>query len=183
MRNRGMHAATWILSRLLPADERGPLVGDLVEEYALRLKSASPSAAFTWYLRQVGASAAPLLWTRLRRAAWLSTVGAALFAYIAVGVVEFAVNRVMPGPVRGAAIAYTPLSLIIPFPAVVLIGYCAARYRRRSPIVLAGLMLLAVTGMTLSSTENTPVWYRIAFFVVGPAAVLIGSALHSRQHA
>ena len=40
-------------------------------------------------------------------------------------------------------------------------------------------MLFAVTAMTVWTTERTPAWYRIAYFFVGPAAALIGSALRS----
>jgi peptidoglycan/LPS O-acetylase OafA/YrhL len=176
MRHRAVHVATWLLSRIVSKSERKPLLGDLAEEYALRANTASSSVAFKWYLQQICASAAPLLCARLTRAAWMATVGVALLAYIAVGLVELIVNRAISS---SSAISYNPLGLVITFPMVVLIGYFAARFRRRAPIVLGAMMLLAVTVMTVSSTENTPQWYRIAYFFVGLAAALIGSALRS----
>ena len=36
-----LHAATWIFSWLVPKDIREPLMGDLAEEYALRVKTVS----------------------------------------------------------------------------------------------------------------------------------------------
>ncbi len=154
-------------------------MGDLMEEHALRASSASSAAALKWCLQQVCASAPPLLWARLRRAAWMATFGVALLAYTAVGVVEFLVNRAIPSSPAAGTVAYTLLSLIIPFPTVVLIAYFAAGFRRRAPIVLGAIMLLMITVMTLTSTETVPAWYRISYFLVGPAAAFIGSALRS----
>jgi hypothetical protein len=183
MRDRTLHLATWILSRLATAGEREPLIGDLTEEYALRANAASPSAALKWYLQQVCASVPPLLWARLTRGAWISTLGVALLAYIAVGVVEFTVNLAISRSLETGAYTYNPLALIIMFPTVVLIGYSAERFRRRAAIVLGAMMLLVVTLMMLLSAERMPAWFRIAYFVVGPAAAFIGSALRSRRPA
>jgi hypothetical protein len=161
MLHRAVHVATWILARLVSKGEREPLLGDLAEEYALRTNTASASAAFKWYLQQICASAPALLYAQLTRSAWIATAGVALLAYIAVGVVELIVNRVISS---SSAAAYNPLGLIITFPMVVLIGYFAARFRRRAAIVLGAMMLLAVTVRTASTTAT---WYRIAYFFVG----------------
>ena len=176
MRHRAAHVATWILSRLVSRSECEPLLGDLAEEYALRANTASASAAFKWYLRQIWASAPALLYAKLTQAAWIATAGAALLAYIAVGLVELIVNRAISS---SPAAAYNPLGMVITFPIVVFIGYFAARFRPRAAIVLGAMMLVAVTVMTASTTEGTPSWYRVAYFFVGPAATLIGSALRS----
>jgi hypothetical protein len=157
------------------------MMGDLAEEYALRAKATSASEASHWYLRQLCASAGPLLWSRLTRSSWIATFGAALCAYIAVGVVELAVNRVIASPSATGAVAYEPLVLIATFPMVVLIGYFAARWRRRAAMVLAAIMLLNVTAIMLWSNEVMPGWYRIAYFLAGPAATLLGGALRTRQ--
>jgi hypothetical protein len=176
-----LQVAMWTLSRLAPEGQREALVGDLMEEHALRASAISSAAALKWCLQQVCASALPLLWGRLRRAAWIATFGVALLAYTAVGVVEFFVNRAMSSPSAAGPIAYALLGLIIPFPTVVLIAYFAARIRRRAPFILGAIMLLMVTVMTLTSAEIVPTWYRIAYFLVGPAAALIGGALHRQR--
>ncbi len=164
----------WILSRLVPESEREPLVGDLTEEYALRASAASSSAALKWCLRQVCASVPTVLWARLTRGAWISTVGVALLAYIAVGLVELIVNWAI-----SSSSAENPLGMLITFPMVVVIGYFAARVRRSAALVLAAMMLSAVTLMTLSADEVMPAWYRIAYFVVGPVAAFSGKVLRS----
>jgi hypothetical protein len=175
-----LQVATWIFSRLVPKADREPLIGDFAEEYALRVSSTSSSAALKWYLLQICASVPPLLWVRLTRAVWLATLGVALLAYFAVGVVQLIISWAIPS---SAAPLYEPLGLIIVFPMVVLIGYFAERFRRRAAIVLAAMMLLAITAMTVWAAESAPLWYRVAYFFVGPAAALIGSVLSSRSSA
>jgi hypothetical protein len=183
MSHRTLHVMSWLLSRLAPEGAREPLVGDLTEEYALRANSTSSSAALRWYLRQVCASASPLLWARLTRAAWISTIGVALLAYITVGVAEFTVNWAISNRAATSIFAYKLLGLIITFPIVVLIGYFAARFRRGAAFVLGVMMLLVVTMMMLWTTESMPTWFRIAYFIGGPAAAFIGSGLHSLRPA
>jgi hypothetical protein len=173
-----LQVAIWILSRLVPEGERDALVGDLIEEHAQRAAATSSSAALRWALQQVCASAPPLLWARLRRATWIATLGVALLAYTAVVVVELIVNRAIPNSSTAGA-ANMLLGLLIPFPMVVLIAYFSARFSPKAPIVLGAIMLLVVTVMTLTSAESVPTWYRIAYFLVGPAAAFIGSALRS----
>jgi hypothetical protein len=181
MRDRILHLAIWFVSRFVPAAQREALMGDLTEEYALRASASSSSAALRWCLRQALASAPPLVWTIVTRSVWISTAGVALLAYVAVGAVELAVNRVFAMSSAYPSAAYNPLGMVATFPLVVLIGYCAAGLRRRAPIVLGAMMLFAVTLMTFSSTEAVPAWYRAAYFVVGPAAALIGKVWHSRR--
>jgi hypothetical protein len=180
MQALALYVATWIVSRLVPKGDREPLIGDLAEEYALRVNAASSSAALKWYLRQICASIPPLLWARLTQAAWLATLGVALLAYFAVGVVQLIIHWAIPS---SSGPEYQPLGLVIIFPMVVLIGYFAERLRRRAAIVLAAMMLLAITAMTVWTTESAPLWYRVAYFFVGPAAAFIGSALRSLRPA
>lgn len=103
-----------------------------------------------------------------------------LLTYVAVGTVELAVNRVITASPAHPTGIYNPLGMILTFPLVVLIAYCAAWLRRRAPIVLGSMMVSPVTLMTFSSSEAAPAWHRTAYFVVGPAAALIRSVWHSR---
>lgn len=176
---RTLRMAAWAFSWLAPRREREALLGDLAEEFALRESTASAAAARRWCRRQICVSAAPLLWSRLTRTAWIATTGTALLAYVAVGLSELMVHWLMADSSLTGRGAYDPVGMVITFPMVVLIGYFAARLRRAAPIVLGAIMLLNVTAMTLWATENVPAWYTIAYFIVGPAAALLGSALNS----
>lgn len=162
--------ATWIIWRLAPADQRDALIGDLLEEHALRIATA-PASALKWYLRQVGVSIPALVWTRIRKPAWLVTLGVALLSYIATGLVEFFVKSRITHSMA--------LDMAITFPGVVLITYLAGSLRRGAPLVLGSLMVLSVTLMTWLANEHLPLGYRIAYFVVGPAAVTVGNTLRA----
>jgi hypothetical protein len=183
MHQSALRIAAWAFSWLAPRSQRAQLLGDLAEEFALRAGTASSAAACRWYLRQMCASAAPLLWSRFTRSAWIATAGTALLGYIAVAIVELAVHWVLAGSFTNAKNAYDPMGMIIAFPLVVLIGYFAAQLRRAAPLVLGAIMLLNVTAMTLWATETAPAWYTIAYFIVGPAAVIIGAAMRWQRAA
>jgi hypothetical protein len=179
MSQRALRGATWFISRLAPENERESLVGDLMEEHALRAQTMSSSDALWWYLKQVCASAPSLLRVRAARGAWISTLGVALLAYVAVGVAEFSVNWAVSRAATSASFTYEPMALAIMFPVVMLIGHIASRFRRGSASVLGVMMLLVVTAMMLWSTEAMPLWFRIAYFFVGPAAAFIGGHFRS----
>jgi hypothetical protein len=180
MRNPALNVVTWIFSRLVPKDIREPLMGDLEEEHAQRAQAISSSAALKWYLREICASIPPLLWARLTRTPWLSTLGVAVLAYFAVGVAQVLIRWMISSP---SSAAYHRLDVILIFPMVVLIGYFAERFRRRAAIVLGAMMLIAITAMTLLANESSPLWYRVAWFFVGPTAAFIGSVLPSFRRA
>jgi hypothetical protein len=171
--------ATWILSRLAPAAEREPIVGDLMEEYALRARASSASAALKWYLQQVYASAPSLLWATIKRTPWFSTIGVALLGYIGVGVVDFGVKWLIPNWTPDGKFAPSPLSFFIMFPPIVLIGYFAAGFRRGAAFLLGLIMLVVITWMTWGTNESMPLWFRVGYFIVGPVAAFVGGVLRS----
>lgn len=171
MRRGILELAAWTLSRLAPDTEAEALVGDLLEEYALRANVDSPSGALRWYLQQVCKSGLHMMRARLTRTAWPSTVAVALIAYVAVVVIEFTIKR---------EITTSPAAtMVIAFPTVALIAYFAAKLRSGAPLVLGLLMVLVVTLMILTANESPPLWNRIAYYFVGPGAVFIGGALRS----
>ena len=45
--------AAWLLSRLVPAEQRADILGDLEENYRLRAERFSPAEAWAWYWSQV----------------------------------------------------------------------------------------------------------------------------------
>jgi hypothetical protein len=180
-RHRTLHLATWFLARLVPESEREPLVGDLMEEYALRTNATSSSVALRWYLRQVYASAPSLLWARFRSVPWFSTIGVTFLGYIAVGLADFAVKWVIPNWTADGTFAPNPIGQLVMFPLLGGIGYFAARFRRGASILLTLVMLMVTLWMLWGTNENLPTWFRISYFVLGPAAVLAGGALASRR--
>src|SRR2546425_11109058 len=82
--------ATWLLGCLLPQRDREAVLGDLIEEYAIRARSASPSTVARWLWGQVYRSVPLVLWSAIRRRGSLSTLSVALGAYIVAGTLESA---------------------------------------------------------------------------------------------
>ena len=173
-----LRIATWILSRVVPEGDREPLIGDLEEEYALRVRADSTCAPLVWYLWQTCSSMPPVLGVRLSRGAWFATLSVALAAYFAVGFGQVVIYWAMQA---SSTPTYSPLGPIVTFPVIVLIGYCAERYRRGAAVVLGAMMLLVITAVTVLTTENVPLWYRVAYFLVGPVGAAVGGAF-SRRH-
>lgn len=163
-----------MLARFVPEGEREPLVGDLEEEYALRVRTDSSSAPVVWYLRQICSSIPPVIGVRLSRAAWLATLGVALIAYFAVGLGQLFIFWAIAA---SSAPTYNPLGVIVNFPLVAIIGYFAELSRRRAAIVLAAIMLFAITAVTMLIAESAPFWYHAAYFFVGPVGAVVGGAL------
>ena len=161
---------------MVPRVDREHLIGDLIEEYDLRARTGSSSLAAKWYLRQICASTVPVMGVRLGRSVWLATLGIALRAYVVLGAVQWIIGWAFPASHRPT---FDPVGLVILLPVIVLIGYFAERSRRSAAKMLAALMLLAVTALTLFAAEEAPLWYRVAYFVGGPLAALVGGALSS----
>src|ERR1700749_5082773 len=112
MRPRNVPFVLLVFSWLAPRRHRNALLGDLAEEYALRASETSSSSASIWYLRQICGSVLPLLWSRFQQSVWVSTLGVALCAYIAVAIVELVVNWML----TNASTPYDPLRIIVAFP-------------------------------------------------------------------
>lgn len=176
MQHPALRAATRIFSWLVPKDLREPLLGDLAQEYSLRAQTVDSSAALKWCLKEICSSIPPLLWTRITRSAWASTLGVAVAAYLAVFVVQLIIFRVIYSSFGSVS---KPLDVTVSFLVVAFMGYVAERFRRRAAIVLGAIVLLIATSMIVWTTPTPPLWYRIAMIVVGPVAAFVGSLLPS----
>jgi hypothetical protein len=174
MHSPALRAVTWLFSRLVPKDVREPVIGDLAEEYAARARAISSYAAFRWYLREICASAPPMLWIRLLRATWIATLAVSVLAFIAANLVNVAITRVLPNWTADGGFIPNPLGIVITLAAVGLIGFFAERLRRRAALVLGTILLLVVAAMMLSSNESSPLWFKVASLLLGPAAAVGG---------
>jgi hypothetical protein len=173
--------ASWLLGRVLPERDRDAVLGDLFEEYALRARSAKPSTVSRWYWGQVCRSIPRMVWRRVREGQWLRTIGVAAGAYIASGTIEFigtaAISRVFAPSAR----LLTVLSLVFGLATIMLGGYFAARIRAEAATALAGIVMIAVLILIVTKSGSAPIWYGLAFLIVGPLAALAGGTLYLRR--
>jgi hypothetical protein len=173
----------WLLECLLPAPELEYVIGDLVEEYALRSRRSSALAVSYWYTMQVCRSIVPLLWTSMARAGWLSTMAIAGAAWIMASVVEALGIALLQVALAPESIFFTACSAAIGLATMAGGGYVAGRIRQSSPMVMAAIVLLVVVGLMTTASGSAPLWYAIVFLVGGPLATVGGGAIALRTRA
>jgi hypothetical protein len=166
-----------LLGYFLPELDRQAILGDLVEEYGIRVRSASTSNATSWYWSQVGRSIPPVLWASIRRGAWLSTVGVAIGAYVVAGMIEFASVAVLAKLLSPVGRVFTVLSVIVGLATMALGGYFAAWVRPAAATILAGIVIIVIVVLFLTMRDSAPLWYGLTFLIFGPLAALGGGAL------
>lgn len=164
---------TWLVRRFVPPAHREAILGDLIEEYAIRCRS-SARLVVVWYWGQVCRSIAPLLWIRLRRERWMSTLSVAIAAYVAAGAIESAGIHAIAMLLGPYATAPSALSMIVGLATLMLCGYLAAWFRPLAAKVLAVLVIVAVVILMLTMPKSAPLWYGFGFLVFGPLAALLG---------
>lgn len=167
---------TWMLYYLLPPRDRDAVLGDLFEEYALR-SSASTAAATRWYWGQVCRSIPAVLVARIRRDSWPLTVLVALAVYVLVGILNRA-GAIFVARLLGPHVAtYAASGVIVGLTAIAAGGYVAAFIRRGASGVLGALVVIVAVVLMASPTDAAPLWYQLAFLLLGPLAAHAGGLL------
>jgi hypothetical protein len=171
--------ANWLLRWFVPAKDREEIMGDLAEEFSLRVQSSN--SCWSWYWGQTLRSIPPMAWKATRQWRWIRTFLVALGAYIAAGLVESMADAVLLKTANAQSLSHTILSLIIGLTTTAGAGYVAARFRSGAETVMAAIVLLAVTVLLAARVGEMPLWYGFAFLIAGPLASLAGGALFLRS--
>lgn len=167
-----------LLELLLPEEDRDAVVGDLIEESALRTRASTRAAAAWWYWGQVARSIPLVLWSQLRRGQWFGTLGVAIVAYIAASVLESVGTSLILELLRPDPRLATVLSVIVGLATMVLGGYVAASIRQGAAQVLAAIIFIVVTVLFVTMPASAPLWYGLTFLIAGPVAALAGGRLN-----
>lgn len=173
--------ATWLISRLLPAEDRDAVIGDLAEEYDLVLRSGTSADANSWYWRQTAASAGPALWWSLRSGRGLLTLGIALAAFVGASIVEFVAEFAASAFMAAGTVTRWIVSLVISLSAMALGGYVASVIRPNSARAMAVLVFAIIVALLVTRPESVPLWYGIACLPLGPLAVLSGARIGRKK--
>lgn len=179
-RNSPPAFACWLLRSVLPVPYREAMLGDLVEEYALRVESASPLTASRWFWSQTGRSVPSMILSSLRSPDWLASVGTGVVVFIAMAMLKYAAGLAI---VKSTVIPQTTDIFVLKpilFLAVAAIGGCVvARVRPNATIFLALIVMISVAVLIILHLCTIPVpwWYQFGFLMLGPLAVLIAPAI------
>jgi hypothetical protein len=170
--------ACWLLESVLPDPYREAILGDLIEEYTLRIESTSRFTASGWFWSQACRSVPSMLWSSLRKGNCFIAMG----VYIFMGTLKFAADLLISklvSPEQTTQIIVAP----IVFLATTAIGGCvAAKIRRGATIFLALLVTITVAILIDLKVCSIPVpwWYQLGFLTLGPLAVIVTPALFGR---
>lgn len=171
--------ANWLLRCFLPRMDREEIMGDLAEEFSLRIQS--PGSCWPWYWGQTLCSIPPIVWKAARQGCWIRTFLVALGAFIAAGLLESAADAALSGIVNPESSFHPILSLIIGLATMVAGGYVAARFRPGAETVMGVIVFAAVTVLMAAQVGDAPLWYGRAFLIAGPLSSFAGGALFRRS--
>jgi hypothetical protein len=171
--------ACWVLDSVVPVPYRDALLGDLIEEYALRAESASPLTASRWFWSQAWRSVASLVWSSLSSGAWLISMSIAMGVYIAMGMLKFAADVAISKLLAPEQATYVVLAPVAFLTASAIGGWVASRIRRGATIFLALIVMITVAVLIDLKVCVIPVpwWYQFGFLTLGPLAVLMAPAI------
>jgi len=174
--------ACWLLESFLPDLYREAILGDLVEEYTLRIESTSRFTASCWFWSQACRSLPPTVWSSLRSRDCLISISIAMGVYLFMGTLKFTADLMISKLVAPNQATYVVLAPII-FLTITAIGGCvAARIRRGATVFLALIVMITVAILIDIKVCGIPVpwWYQFGFLTLGPLAVIISPKLFGR---
>ena len=169
--------ATWLIGRVLPERDGEAIVGDLIEEYAVRVRSEPHATVSLWYWGQGCRSIPRMLWYVIRARHSLRTIGVAAGAYVAASIVEFLGTAAMWTVLAPGGRLFTVVSLLFGLATIALGGYFAARIRPGAATALATIVMTVIVILFVTMRRSAPLWYGLTFLVFGPLAALAGGTV------
>jgi hypothetical protein len=171
--------AQWLLEGFVAARDREELLGDLAEEFSLRTHSCGTS--WHWYWGQVLRSIPAIVWNSARQGRWIRTLPVALGAYILAGAVEFFVSEALSGLLPLDAPMHTAVNLLVGLAAILAGGYLAAKVRPGADLTMGVIVALAVLALMMAQAGSVPLWYQLAFLLLGPCSSVAGGAISTSR--
>jgi hypothetical protein len=171
-----------LLESVLPDPYREAILGDLTEEYALRIESASRFTASLWFWSQACRSVLPMVWSSLRSGNCFVSMSVAVGVFVCMATLKFAAGLMISKLVSPNQTTDVILAPIV-FLTITAIGGCvAARIRRGATIFLALMVTITVAILIDVKVCSIPVpwWYQLGFLTLGPLAVIVTPALFGR---
>jgi hypothetical protein len=174
--------ACCLLESLLPDPYREAVLGDLIEEYTLRVESTSRLTASRWFWSQTFRSAPSMVWSSLRSGNCFVNITIAMGVYIFMGTLKFAADWMISKVVAPDQATYVVLAPIV-FLTTTAIGGCVAARIRRCATIFLGLIVMITVAILIDirvCSIPVPWWYQFGFLTLGPLAVIIPPTLFGR---
>ena len=174
--------ACWFLESVLPNPYREAVLGDLIEEYKLRIESTSRFAASRWFWSQTCRSVPSIVWSSIRSGNWLISMSIAMGVYIFIGTLKFAADLMLSKLFSSQQMTHVILPPIV-FLTTTAIGGCAAAQLRRGATTFLALMVMITVAILIDlkvCSVAVPWWYQFGFLALGPLAVVVTPTLFER---
>ncbi|MBI3493555.1 MAG: hypothetical protein HY047_17510 [Acidobacteria bacterium] len=173
--------ADWVLACAVAPADREAAVGDLAEEYAIRVRGGSALRASCWYWGQVVRSAPWLIWTAVRRGGWFGTLCVALAACVCQAGVELgiraAITRLPPADGNSRWLVASAIVLA----SLVVVSFASGRIRPGASSVFTAVALIAVVlQLFLRNGAGLSIGRQLVAIVAGPSAACLGGLLSWR---
>jgi hypothetical protein len=171
-----------LLESVLPDAYGEAILGDLIEEYTLRIESTSRSTASRWFWSQTCRSMPSMVWCSLRRGNCFIRMSIAVGVYIFMGALKFVADLIISKSVAPDQATYVVLAPIVFLTTTAIGGCVAARIRRGTTVFLALMVTITVAILMDLKVCSIPVpwWYKFGFLVLGPLVVIITPTLFGR---
>jgi hypothetical protein len=175
--------ACWLLESVLPEPYREAILGDLIEEYTLRIESTSPFTASRWFWSQACRSVPSMVWSSLRSGNCFISMSVAVGVYIFMATLKLAADWMIAKLVLPDQTTHVILAPIVFLTAAAIGGCIAGRIRRGATIFLASMVTITVAVSIDLKVCAIPVpwWYQFGFLTLGPLAVIITPAVLRRS--
>jgi hypothetical protein len=182
--------AVWIAESVVSdSDLREAALGDLAEDFTVRVEDDSIAGANSWYWSQVMRSVLPLSLMSLRRAGvggWLRLLATVFVTYVALAaMVIISDSWIMD--ISQNVWAVSIMSLMFGAGAAVIAGYVAALVGGKTPMLAAlllGALCLSLSLVTfgfLDGDDGSPLFYRVALTLSVLPSCAFGAMLRTRQ--
>jgi hypothetical protein len=174
--------ACWFLESVLPNPYREAVLGDLIEEYKLRIESTSRFTASRWFWSQTCRSVPSIVWSSIRSGNWLISMSIAMGVYIFMGTLKFAADLMLSKLFSSQQMTHVILPPIV-FLTTTAIGGCAAARLRRGATTFLALMVMITVAILIDlkvCSVAVPWWYQFGFLALGPLAVVVTPTLFER---
>jgi hypothetical protein len=171
--------ACWLLEPVLPDRYREAILGDLIEEYTLRIEATSRFTAFRWFWSQTCRSVPSMVWCSLRSRKCFISMSIAVGVYIFMGTLKFAADWIISKLVAPDQATYVVLAPIVFLTTTTIGGCVVARIRRGATMFLALIVMITVAILIGVKVCSIPVpwWYQFGFLTLGPLTVIITPSL------
>jgi hypothetical protein len=179
--NQAPRPVVRLLEYVLPGRHGEAMLGDLVEEYRIMLRSDPRHLARRWYVSQLLQSVPRLAWSSVASGRWYNSLGIAIAVFIVIAMLESLVQRHFIAPLPFGPLACTLITIVAGLGILAFGGYLAARIELAAAILFTAVQLVAGVGLAATQPGGFPLWGHIGFFVLCPFACLGGGLICVRQ--